>query len=70
MLAPVKVPRDILTQLNTAVVKSLNDPAVRERFAGEGVDVVGNSPADFGEFLRKEAAKWASVIKASGIRIE
>ena len=41
---------------------------MKEKLASEGAEVVGNSPAQFGEFLRKETAKWGNVITASDIK--
>jgi len=70
MLAPAGTPPAVIGRLNTAIVKSLNTAETRERLAGEGVEVAGNTPAEFGAFLKREAAKWAQVIKTSGIRIE
>ncbi len=70
LLVTAGVPRDLITKLNAAVVKSLNSGDTKERLAAEGAEVVGNTPAEFGDFIRKETAKWASVIKLSGIKID
>jgi tripartite-type tricarboxylate transporter receptor subunit TctC len=70
MLAPAATPKAIVTKLNSAVVKSLNADETKERLAREGAEVAGTSPAEFGEFLRRETQKWARVVKASGIKVE
>jgi len=70
LLAPARAPRDILLKLNAAVVKSLNQPDTKEKLASEGAEIVANSPAQFDDFLRKEAAKWASVIDAAKLKLE
>ena len=49
---------------------ALPDPTRRERLATEGVEVAGTTPAQFGDFLKRETAKWAQVIKTAGIRID
>jgi tripartite-type tricarboxylate transporter receptor subunit TctC len=47
------------------------DPAVKARFADLGAMVMmPNTPAEFGAFIAEDAAKWAKVINASGIKPE
>jgi tripartite-type tricarboxylate transporter receptor subunit TctC len=58
LLAPAKTPSDIVMKLNAAAVKGLNAPEIRKRFAEEGVEVVANTPAQFGGFFQKEITKW------------
>ena len=70
LLAPARTPRDILLKLNAAVVKSLNQADTKEKLASEGAEIVANSPAQFDDFLRKEAAKWANVIDAAKLKLE
>jgi hypothetical protein len=35
-----------------------------------GADVVGNSPEEFGAWMRAESAQWAEIIKSANIRPE
>ncbi len=37
---------------------------------GQGTDPVGNSPEEFGAFMKSESAKWARVIKEASIRAD
>lgn len=69
-LVPAGTPPKIIERLNRAVVKTLKTEKVRELFLHRGADAVGNSPAEFGAFLREERAKWAKVVKTAGIHIE
>jgi tripartite-type tricarboxylate transporter receptor subunit TctC len=41
-----------------------------DRITGMGYESIGNSPAEFGVFVRAETARWSKVIKEAGIRIE
>jgi tripartite-type tricarboxylate transporter receptor subunit TctC len=68
--APAGTPRPIVNQLNSEIVKVLNQPDVKERFTSQGVELVGNKPEEFGAFLKKEHAKWSKVVKASGARAD
>ena len=70
MLAPAGVPRDIITKLNSEVVKAVRSTAVKERFAALGTEPVGNSPEACGEFLRAEIAKWTKAVRAAGARAD
>jgi hypothetical protein len=40
------------------------------RLAREGYESVGNTPAEYEQFMRDEVAKWAKVIKEAGIKME
>jgi tripartite-type tricarboxylate transporter receptor subunit TctC len=70
VLAPAHTPRTIVLKLNTEIVRVLNDKAIRERFATEGVDPVGDSPEHFTAYIKAELAKWGKVLQDSGIRAE
>lgn len=67
---PMGTPRDIITRLNTEIVKILKMPSVREQLAGQGAEPVGDTPEEFAQFTRSEIAKWAQVVKASGAKVE
>ena len=70
VLAPAGTPRDIVARLNAEIVKALNSPDVKDRFARQGVEVRTSTPEQFGEFLRAEVARWAKVIQDAGIKAD
>ena len=70
MLAPAKVPRDIITRLNREIVAILEKPEVREALLSEGGDITPDSPEQFAAFLKSEVAKWSKVVKTAGITAE
>jgi len=70
LLAPAGTPKDVVTKVHSDVVKVLSDPELRKKIAEMGADVVGNSPEEFGAWMRAESAQWAEIIKAAGIRVE
>ena len=45
-------------------------PEVRERLAAQGFDARTLTPAEFTAYLRAEIAKWAKVVKATGVRVD
>jgi tripartite-type tricarboxylate transporter receptor subunit TctC len=70
LMAPAGTPREIVSRLHAEVVKTLRLPETRERLAGQGATTVGNTPDEFGAYIRSESAKWAKVLKASGVRAD
>jgi tripartite-type tricarboxylate transporter receptor subunit TctC len=70
LLAPKATPRAIVTKLNREVVAIVNLPEVQKHLLAEGAEPVGNTPEQFGEFIKAEIAKWGKVIRAAGLRAE
>ena len=70
LTVPVSTPRETVVKLHADFVKVLQQSDVREKLAGMGADVVGNTPEQFGAYLRTETAKWAKLVKDAGIRGE
>jgi len=70
MLAPAKVPREIIARLNREIVAILDKPEVRDALLSEGGDIMPGTPEEFAVFLKSEAQKWAKVIKQAGITAE
>ena len=68
LLAPANTPADIVSRLNAEVVAGLKSPDLNERLSREGMDPVGNSPAEFAKYMQSEIDKWRKVIKAAGIQ--
>jgi tripartite-type tricarboxylate transporter receptor subunit TctC len=67
LLAPGGTPPAIVARLGEEMRKSLARPETRERMKQLGAIVVGDTPAEFAAFLRKDYERWAQVIKASGV---
>ena len=70
MLAPAGTPPAIVNRLADEMRKSLARPETRERMKAQGAIIIGDTPAEFAAFLRKDNERWAQVIKASGVRAE
>ena len=67
---PAKAPRAIVDKLNTEVVRALKSPDFNARLRDAGTEPVGSTPEQYTAFMQNEIAKWAKVIKASGIKGE
>jgi tripartite-type tricarboxylate transporter receptor subunit TctC len=70
IVAPIKTPREIVDRLNREIVKILGQPGLVEVFATQGLDPVGNTPAEFDKLIRAEIAKWTALVKAAGIKVD
>jgi tripartite-type tricarboxylate transporter receptor subunit TctC len=64
------VPKEIITRLNTEIVKALRAPDLQERLLRDGAEPVGNTPDEFRAYIEADVVKWAKVIDAAGIRFE
>ncbi len=70
LFAPSATPRAIIDRLHRETVAALATADVKQRFADEGADPVGSSPAEFAAFFRTEADKWGDVARRSGTRLD
>ena len=70
MHAPAGTPSEIVRRLNRELVAILKDPEILARFKQLSTDPVGNSPEEFGAFVKVELDKYARIIKAAGIKLD
>jgi tripartite-type tricarboxylate transporter receptor subunit TctC len=70
IVVPAKTPRAIVERLNREMVKILAQPSLVEVFGTQGLDPVGNTPAEFDKLIRVEIDKWTQLVKAAGIRVD
>jgi tripartite-type tricarboxylate transporter receptor subunit TctC len=71
--APKATPADVIAKLNGAVVKSLGEPATREKLAALGQDIPPTdqlTPQALAAFQKAEIEKWWPIVKAAGIKAE
>jgi tripartite-type tricarboxylate transporter receptor subunit TctC len=70
IVAPARVPRDIVLKLNAQVNELLKNPHARETLLKSGAVPMGGSVDDFGKFLKNEVGKYATLVKVTGIRAD
>jgi len=71
LFAPPGLPAELLARIHGDTVKILNTPAFREQYlVKQWLEPVGNTPAQFTEFLKAEHARWGELIKVSGVSVE
>ena len=67
---PKGTPKDIVKALREATIAAITGSVLKERLASEGAVPVGNSAEAFGDMMRQESTRWASVIKESGFKLD
>ena len=70
VVAPVGLPKPIVTRLNAEVQAMVASPGFREKVMAIGSEPMSGSPEQFAKFIRAESAKWADVIKRAGAKID
>jgi len=70
MLAPAGTPPDIVVRVNADMTRALALPEVRTALAAQGMEVAPSSAEDMAALMRRDAARWAGVVKQAGIRAE
>lgn len=70
VVAPGATPPNLIQRLHADIVRAINLPEVRERIVSEGAEVGGNTPEQFAALIKADLAKWAKVVKESGVRLD
>lgn len=70
LLAPTGTSAPIIKLLNEEMRKSLARPETVARMRALGAQIVGDTPAEYAAFLKRDHERWARVIKASGVKAE
>jgi tripartite-type tricarboxylate transporter receptor subunit TctC len=66
VFGPAKLPDEIVSKLNRAVVGALKDARMREQLLREGANPAALTPAEFAAFVRQDIERWAPVVRSSG----
>jgi len=67
---PSRLPATIVERLNQEVVKALDLSEVRARLDQESIEAEKMDAATFVTFVEAEIARWAPVVKSSGVKVE
>ena len=66
--APMRTPRAIVERINREVAKIMADPASRERFEANGLEVAPPMlPDDFAAYVRAESARYGKLLPEIGL---
>jgi tripartite-type tricarboxylate transporter receptor subunit TctC len=70
VLAPVATPKDVVTRLNTEIVKIVNSPDFRKKMADIGAVPIGNSPAEMASQIKTDTERFATLVKDARVSAE
>lgn len=68
LFAPAKTPRDIINRMNQEVIKALQSPEIRERYASLGAEPFSMKPEEFDAYVASEVELNGKIVKAAGIK--
>jgi tripartite-type tricarboxylate transporter receptor subunit TctC len=69
MMGPAGLPKPIVDRIHAETTKVLATPDVRNKLEGLGLQLVGNTPAQFADVVKTELPMWGRVIKDAGIKL-
>lgn len=70
VLGPGGMSEAIVTLLHKHIIDSLAAPEMKAEFAKNGVEMIGSTPAEFADFVRRETARWTKIARDNNIRAE
>ncbi len=68
--APAKTPRPIIDRLNAELGKVMSDTEIRRQLVEQGVEPMHTTPEELAALMRRDTAKWAKIVKASGAKLD
>ena len=70
LMAPAKTPKAVIDKLNAEMQKMVQTDEVRDNWSKQGAEPMRMSTAAFTTYLNADIAKWATVVKVSGAKVE
>ena len=70
LLAPAATPKDVVTKLNTEVVKIINTPEFKKQMFDIGAEPIGNKPDEMAKQIKEETEKFAGLVKAGKVTLD
>ena len=69
-VVPAKTPDTVIVKLRDTYVAAVADQVVRQKVSDAGAELLQSSPEEMADYMRKETAKWAEVIRAANIQLD
>ena len=70
IMVPAATPRPVIARLNAEINAILKEPDVVAKMHAAGFDLIGGTPEDFGNLIRRETDTWAPVIRKLGLKVD
>ena len=69
IMAPAKTPANIIAKLNKEINAVLQDPAVKAKLLGSGIEASNDTPAQFGQEIQRDLEMYKPVVEKAGIKV-
>jgi tripartite-type tricarboxylate transporter receptor subunit TctC len=70
VVGPAGIPAPIVRQLNETLATVLRAPDLSEKLAVEAIEPIVMTPEQFGEFIKRDIARWTALAKARNIHLD
>lgn len=70
VLTSAGTPPETVTKLNAEIIRILGMPAVKERLAAQGIDIMTSTSTQYLDYIKSEMVRWAKVVKQSGAKLD
>jgi tripartite-type tricarboxylate transporter receptor subunit TctC len=70
LFVPAATPKPIIARLNQEAVKALRMPDVVRTLSSQGAEPIGNTPEEFGAFVKAEIEKWSNLVKVARMKMD
>jgi tripartite-type tricarboxylate transporter receptor subunit TctC len=70
MVAPAGTPPAIANKLSVAVAEALRHPDVTPTLQKLSIEVIGSTPAEMAQVMKRDRERWGNVVRASGATAE
>ncbi len=70
LFVPAGTPKEIVSKLNTEIIKLMDNPEMRDRLVGLGVESAPGTPDQLATLLREDLVRWAKIVKDSGAQLD
>jgi tripartite-type tricarboxylate transporter receptor subunit TctC len=70
IVGPANMPKDVVSRLNSEVIRILKEPATRDKIAAQGFNITTSTPDELTRFIRSEHEKWGKLVKVSGAKVD
>jgi len=70
VMVPAATPKPVIARLNAEMNAILKQPDVVAKMQASGFDLIGGTPEDFGNLIKRETETWAPVIRKLGLKVD
>lgn len=70
LFGPANMPKPLVDQFAAAARAALASDELKQKFANEGLVIMGLGPQEFDRFVRSEIVRWGKVVQATGAKPE